>query len=172
MCGIVGLFLEKQGPGAPAGGWLPDAQGHERPRAGQRRLCDLWRGQPGTVKFTLADRPHGPAHQGFASRFGVPAPPGPARRPMRCSSLYRACSEGAVRRWLAEEHPDMRSGRRRHPHGALQGSRPARRSRRSLRSAGDDRHARHRPYAHGDRIRGHHRWRASFLDRRGPVSRA
>ena len=132
MCGIVGLFLEKQGAGAAA--WRADrahARSDERARPRQRRLCGLWRGRRRRRSSSPCGptaKPHAHLADSFTARFGMPASlvrreqPCRACRPRRC---WKPMCGLAGRR--ISRHP---SGRRRHAHGALQGCRPARRCRR------------------------------------------
>ena len=175
MCGIVGLFLKNKALepelGTMLSGMLATMCDRGPDSAG---FAVYGSGDSGHVKLTLRATSPGYDFAGLATRLtkAVGAPvvgrgPRQPRRVRRSGSL-RAGS-AALHRGAGRRRDDRRL---RHPHGDLQGGRPSRRGRQALRSREDVRLARHRPYPHGDGVRGHHQRRPSFLDRPRPVPRA
>ena len=174
MCGIVGLFIKDPSLepelGRLTAGMLatlsdrgPDSAGFAVYGAGKdgRDQADAARG--------LGRCHEGDGRHGSASAFSD------ANIMLHDTHAVVALDDRSLPRlmeWLAREAPDIEVVGRGPAHGGLQGGRPPGDRGRALRPCRHDRHARHRPYPHGDGVGGDHRRRPSLLDRQGPVPRA
>ena len=174
MCGIVGLFLkDKSLEPRTRRAAVGNAGVAVGPRSRQRRHRHLWLGRQ------EAQQDHHPVGRPGA-RFRRPrqgARREARRQGRRARQVDARRHRGAVRQARRSPRGDRGAAARRPHHGRrrrhrdLQGGRPARPGRGAFRPDGDGRHAWHRPYPHGDRIRRHHARRAPVLDRAGRMPR-
>ena len=172
MCGIVGLFLKDPALepelGRLTAGMLATMSDRGPDSAG---FAVYGAGEAGQTKLTL----RGPSATAIEETVAEieDAFPG-AQSTLHDTHAVVALPDQEVEalvKWLEREAPDTEIvGRGKRMEIFKEVGLPERG--RAVRACRHERHARHRPYPHGDGVRGDHGRRPSLLDRQGPVPRA
>ncbi len=174
MCGIVGLFL-KDAKLEPELGRLTALMLSElRDRGPDSAGFAVYGGETAGVTKICVVAPEGTvAWPRIAKRLAKAVGASVTVDEIEDHAIFKTKGDGdAARKWLIDNVPEATVLSQGQSNRDLQGRRRSQQDRQAPRAGDAERLARHRPHAHGDRVRRHHRRLASLLDRRGHLPRA